>query len=53
MRKFTVQIKEKGNPRVLHTTYTGPNTTTIDKVIEHFGLNEPDVVWYNIEASFE
>lgn len=49
MKKFLVTIKEVNNPTLLTPEYWGSNTTTRKDIIEHFGLNEPDVEWYRIE----
>ncbi len=46
MATFNVIIKEKDNPNLLHPSYTGD--VDIMFIKEFFGLNEPDVEWYNI-----
>ena len=47
MKTFNITIKEVGNPHLLHPSYTDD----VDRnfIIEFFGLNEPDVEWYEIE----
>lgn len=46
MATFNVTIKEKDNPNLLHPSYTGD--VDIKFIKEFFGLNEPDVEWYDI-----
>lgn len=47
MKTFNITIKEVGNPNLLHPSYTGDVDCKF--IIEFFGLNEPDVEWYQIE----
>lgn len=47
MKTWKITIKEVGNPRELHPSYTGD--VDRDFIIEFFGLNESDVEWYKIE----
>ena len=46
MKTFNITIKEVDNPNLLHPSYTGD----VDRkfIIEFFGLNEPDVEWYEL-----
>ena len=47
MTTYNITVKEVGNPRLLHPSYTGD----VDEqfIIKFFGLKEPDVEWYKIE----
>ena len=47
-RRFRLQIKEKGNDRILCPEYYG--YVDEDFLIDFFGLRSPDVEWYKIEA---
>lgn len=52
MKTWKVTIKERGNKNLLTPSYSVPDdNTSVDRktIIEHFGLLEPDVEWYNIE----
>lgn len=49
MKKFIVTIKEVNNPNLLTPEYWCGDETTRADVVNHFGLNEPDVEWYQIE----
>lgn len=51
MKKFIIRIKEKGNDHVITTSYTGDRTR--EYVIKFFGLEGPDVEWYEIEEAEE
>ena len=46
-RKWKVTIKEVARELPIHTEMHGPYD--LDDVREHFGLEENDVEWYNIE----
>lgn len=46
-RKWKVTIKEVGKEAPIHTEIHG--RYDLADVREHFGLEEPDVEWYNIE----
>lgn len=47
MRKWIVKYREVGSSRIGTTTHTG----TLDRegVIEFFGLNGPDIEWYDVK----
>lgn len=47
MATYNITVKEVGNPRLLHPSYTGD----VDEqfIIQFFGLKDPDVEWYKIE----
>lgn len=47
MKKYNVIFKEVGKDRVGQTSHTG--NLTREEVIEFFGLDKPDVEWYDIE----
>lgn len=48
MTHYEVTIKEVGKPEPIITSYVGD----VDKayIVEFFGLNEPDVEWYEIHT---
>ena len=46
-RKWKVTIKEVFSELPIHTELHGP--FDLEDVKDHFGLEEPDVDWYNIE----
>jgi hypothetical protein len=47
MRKWIVKYREVGSSRIGTTSHTG----TLDRegVIEFFGLNGPDIEWYDVK----
>lgn len=47
MITYNITVKEVGNPRLLHPSYTGD----VDEqfIIQFFGLKEPNVELYKIE----
>ena len=47
MRKYIVRFREVGSSRIGETTYSGPLSK--EGLIEFFGLDGPDVEWYEIE----
>lgn len=46
MQHFKVQIREVGSDHIIESEYVG----NLDRkgIIEFYGLNNPDVVWYKI-----
>lgn len=44
---YEIEIKEKENPCLLHTSYSGQEMTE-QELVEFFGLDRPDVEWYKI-----
>lgn len=50
MATYNITVKEVGNPRLLHPSYTS-YTGDVDEqyIIKFFGLKESDVEWYKIE----
>lgn len=46
MRKWKVEYIETGRKGTRSTTHTG--NLSKEEVIEFFGLNEPDIEWYNV-----
>ena len=48
MRTWKVRLREKGSDHVIETSLTKDDADR-QYVIDWFGLNEPDVEWYEIE----
>ena len=48
MKTFEVTIKERGNDHPLHTSYTGPDETTVAIVEAWFDVHNDDVESYEI-----
>jgi hypothetical protein len=50
-RKWKVRFQEVGNKKIGETTHSG----SLDEkgVIEFFGLNGPDIVWYEVKEMDE
>lgn len=48
MKTFEVIIKERGTDHPLHTSYTGPDETTVATVEAWFGVHNDDVESYEI-----
>lgn len=51
MKKFIIRIKEKGNYHIITTSHTGDRSR--ESVVNFFGLEDPDVEWYEIEEAEE
>ncbi len=49
MRHFKARIKERGRDTVLTPEYLGDDNTDKVFLIKFWGLEEPDVEWYEIE----
>ncbi len=47
MKTYVAEIKEVGNPTILHPSITCDGMTK-DNLIKFWGLNLPDVEWYRI-----
>lgn len=47
IKNYKVTVKEVGRMAPLTTEYVGPKDR--QEVIEFFGLNKPDVEWYELE----
>lgn len=45
--KAIIKYKEVLTERVAKTSYTGDNLTK-EKMVDFFGLNNPDVEWYEV-----
>ena len=48
--KAIIKFKETSVDRVAETSYTGDNLTK-EKMVEFFGLNNPDIDWYKVEIT--
>lgn len=48
MKTYNVRIKEYGNDHILTPSIT--TNKGYDYVVEWFGLNNPDVEWYEISV---
>lgn len=46
--KYIAEIKEVGNPSILKPSLSISNEMTKDKLVEFWGLNEPDVEWFKL-----
>jgi len=47
MKTFSAEIKEVGNPTILHPSITCEGMTK-DELIAWWGLNLPDVEWFRL-----
>lgn len=48
--KAIIKFKEVHADRVLETSYVGENLTR-KKMVDFFGLDNPDVEWYTVEIT--
>lgn len=46
--KYTAEIKEVGNPRVLTPSLSISYEMTKEQLVKFWGLNEPDVEWFKL-----
>lgn len=48
MTRYIIKFKEFGSDKVRTTSYTGRDMMPEEDIVKFFGLNRPDVTWYEI-----
>lgn len=47
MKQYKITMKEVGNDRLLESFYYGD--VSREYLVDFYGLNQPDIEWYDIE----